>query len=123
MKLRHVLIASLAVVAAACGPFHLGSRERATLIFTNESTEQADVYAYISSTQTVRVGTVFALSTDTLTVPSSVTDNAGGTTNFVARLLARSYQPSTGTLVLRPDEVLHIRLSSDGRNLFVAARE
>jgi hypothetical protein len=119
MRTRNYLTATLVLAAAACGPFHLGNRERATLIFTNESTEQADVYAMISSTQRVRIGTVSGLRTDTLTVPNSVTDNAGGTTNIVARLLARNYQPSTGTLVLHSDDVLRVRLSSDGRNLFV----
>jgi hypothetical protein len=119
MRSRQFLIATALLAAAACGPFHLGNRERAQLIFTNESTEQADVYALISSTQTVRLGTVFALRTDTLSVPNSVTDQTGGTTNIVARLLARSYQPSTGTLVLHANDVLRVRLSSDGRNLFV----
>lgn len=105
-------------VAAGCGPFRLGSSERATIIFTNESLDQADVYATLSGTQTVRLGTVLATRTDTLNVPRAVTDQ-GGSTSIVARLLARTYQPSTGPIFLRSTDVLRVRLTGDGRSLIV----
>jgi hypothetical protein len=117
MRMKTLILALIAVIAIACGPFHMGSRERATVIFTNETLDQADVYATISAS-TVRLGSVFASRTDTLTVPSSVTDH-GGQTSIVARLLARSLQPSTGPITLRPTDRIRVRLSADGRNLFV----
>jgi len=97
----------------------MGSRERATLIFTNDSVDQADVYATIGSSQTIRVGTVFSLRTDTLAVPTSVTEQAGGQTTFIVRQLGRSYHPSTGPVTLRSSDVIRVRLPSDGRSLFV----
>lgn len=121
MRLRHNLRRTAAIVgllaAAACVPAK--GRQRAILIFTNDSLDQATVYATILGGNAVRIGTVMGLHTDTLTVPSTVTDQSGPTT-IVARLLARSYQPSTGYLTLRAEDVFHIRLSSDGRSLFVA---
>ena len=119
MNTRLLLIAFATLAAAACGPFHMGSRERATLIFTNESVDQADVFATIGSSQTIRVGTVFSLRTDTLSVPESVTEQAGGRTNFIVRQLGRSYRPSTGPITLRSTDVVRVRLPSDGRSLFV----
>ena len=116
MRHKSLLIA-LAVIATACGPFHRGSRERATVIFTNETLDQADVYATISAS-TIRIGSVFAARTDTLMVPTSVTDH-GGQTSIVARLLGRSYQPSTGPITLRATDRIRVRLTSDGRNMFV----
>src|SRR3954466_4476567 len=110
MKTKHILIGLTALIASACGPFHMGSRERATLIFTNESVDQADVYATIGSSQTIRVGTVFSLRTDTLSVPVTVTDQTGGQTNFIVRQLGRSYRPSTGPITLRSTDVIRVRL-------------
>ena len=118
MKTPILLAASLALAGAACGPFHLGSRDRATVIFTNETLDQATVYA-MELSQPVRIGTVLALHTDTLRVPSSVTDANGGQTNIVARILAQSYQPSTGPITLSATDVIRVRLTSDGRSLFV----
>jgi hypothetical protein len=109
----------IAVLTTACGPFHLGTRQRATVIFTNETTDQADIYATIADVQSVRLGTVLALRTDTLLVPENVTQQATGQTNIVARLLGHSFQPSTGRMSLSASDVIRVRLSSDGRNLFV----
>jgi hypothetical protein len=119
MKSKQLLIVLAALAASACGPFHMGSRERATLIFSNESVDQADVFATIGSSQTVRVATVFALRTDTIQVPTSVTDQAGGQTSFIVRQLGRSIRPSTGPITLRSTDVVRVRLPSDGRTLFV----
>lgn len=118
---RQTLLAtslSLALAGAACGPFHLGSRDQATVIFSNETLNQATVYA-LELSQPVRIGTVLALHTDTLRVPSSVIRANGGQTSIVARILTQSYQPSSGPITLRTDDVIRVRLSSDGRSLFV----
>lgn len=119
MRLSRILIALTALAGTACGPFHLGSRDLATVIFTNDSLQQADVYATIANADAVRIGTVLAARTDTLTVPSSVTTQAGGQTNIVARLLAGNAQPSTGLISLRPSDVIRVRLTADARALFV----
>ena len=118
MKTPTLLAASLAFASAACGPFHLGSRDQATVIFSNETLNQASVYA-MESTQPIRIGTVLALHTDTLRIPSSVIRANGGQTNIVARILTQSYQPSTGPITLAVDDVIRVRLSSDGRSMFV----
>ena len=113
-----VALSAFVLAAAACGPFARGANQRATVIFTNETLDQADVYATIAGTNSVRLGTVFASSTDTLYVPASVTQQ-GGQTSVVARLLARSTQPSTGPITIRSSDVIRVRLSADGRALFV----
>jgi hypothetical protein len=119
VKLFRTLTAVTALAGAACGPLHLGSRNEATVIFTNDSLQQADVYATIADADAVRIGTVLAARTDTLSVPSSVTTQAGGQTNIYARLLAASARPSTGLITLRPSDVIHVRLTTDARALFV----
>ena len=119
MRLVRTFTAAVALAGAACGPFHLGPRDLATVIFTNDSLEQADVYATIAIADAVRIGTVLATTTDTLTVPSSVTTQAGGQTNIYARLLARSGRPATGLISLRPSDVIRVRLTADARALFV----
>ena len=116
MLRRSVL--ALALLSLGCGPFNRGARERTMVIFTNDSLEQADVYAVISGIDAVRLGTVQPTRTDTLYVPRSVSDRAGQT-SLVARLLARTFQPSTGPLSFDGWDVIRIRLSPDGRTLFV----
>jgi hypothetical protein len=72
-RVRLILFAAAALAAAACGPFHKGQGPPpAYLIFTNESLDQADVYAVLSGNQPIRIGTVAAGRTDTLTVPPEV---------------------------------------------------
>src|SRR5690348_1180916 len=53
-----VLIAAMASLGA-CGPLHRGNgpTQTATVIFSNESIDQADVYAVVSGSQAVRIGT------------------------------------------------------------------
>ena len=92
-RTRHLrLVAGLAAVvgSAACGPLHHGPGSApAKLFFTNESLDQADVYAVIPGSQSIRIGTVMAGQTDTLTVPADITAR-GDNVNVVARLLAHS---------------------------------
>jgi hypothetical protein len=114
----HRLIA-LAVItaAAACGPFRSRpASERALLYFTNESLDQADVFAVVPGSDAVRIGIVFAGRTDTLVVPPGVV-NRGNTINVVARLLARSNAPQTGPIAIHPGARWEVRLPLDAKLL------
>jgi hypothetical protein len=118
-RVRLILFAATALAAAACGPFHKGQGPPpAYLIFTNESLDQADVYAVLSGNQPIRIGTVAAGRTDTLTVPTEVVTR-GENVNVVARLLARSSRPSSGPIPLHPGDRLEVRLPIDQKMLVV----
>jgi hypothetical protein len=113
-------ILSLAVLTAmtGCGRFHQGpDYANAYVIFNNQSLEQADVYTVEQSGQALRIGTVFAGRTDTLTVPADVTVRSP--INIVARLLARGIAPSTGPVTLTPGDRVLVTLPLDGRTLTV----
>jgi hypothetical protein len=117
---RIALLACAATVAgAACGPFHRGSGQPpALLYFTNESLDQADVYAALPGNQPIRIGTVLAGRTDTLTVPADMAAR-GGNVNILARLLARSTVPNSGPILIRPGDRLIVRLPVDQKMLVV----
>jgi len=118
-RVRLILFSAAALAAAACGPFHKGQGPPpAYLIFTNESLDQADVYAVLSGNQPIRIGTVAAGRTDTLTVPTEVVTR-GENVNVVARLLARSSRPSSGPIPLHPGDRLEVRLPIDQKMLVV----
>jgi len=113
-----MIFAVAAVGAAACAPLHKGKGQPpAYLYFTNESLDQADVYAVLPGDQPVRIGTVAAGRTDTLTVPPEISSR--GNVNVVARLLARSARPSSGPIPLHPGDRLAIRLPIDQKMLVV----
>jgi hypothetical protein len=119
---RILSIAVLVATAAACGPLRRGPAP-ALIIFSNQSLDQADVYAISSSGGQMRIGTVMAGRTDTLRLPPGAVggDNSA---NIVARLLARSLTPSTGPVTLNPGDKIQVTLSSDERVLSVLpARE
>jgi hypothetical protein len=118
MRFSKTLVVLTALAAIACGPLHLGSRERAAVVFTNDSGEQADVYALVGSSETVRLGTVLSARTETLYLPTSITDQ-GGQTRIIVRLLARNAQRATGVLTLRATDQVKVRLTSDARSLVV----
>ena len=88
-----------------------------TIEFRNESLAQADVFVVLSSSERRKLGTVFAGRTETLTIPSELARR--GSVAIVARLLARSRAPSTGSLALSPGARLSIRLPLDEKSLFV----
>ena len=118
IRLTLALCSSIAAVAA-CGPFHRGAgTQPAILVFTNESTDQADVFAVFPGNQPIRLGTVFAGRTDTLTVPPEVTGR-GENVNVFARLLARSARPSSGPIPIRPGDQLRVTLPLDQKMLTV----
>lgn len=112
-------IAAIIGLAAACGPFHRGSDQPTTLLyFTNESLDQADVFAVFPGNPPRRIGTVMAGRTDTLTVPAEVASR-GENVNVVVRLLARSARPSSGPLPIHPGDRLTVRLPVDEKMLVV----
>ena len=122
-QLRHLSLALASaslVTGASCSRFmHHGADQPATqVIFVNQSLDQADVFAVMDAGQPIRIGTVFAGRTDTLTVPTDVV-NRGGNVSIAARLLAHSYVPRTGPLVLSPGQVLQVTLPSNANTLTV----
>jgi hypothetical protein len=94
-----------------------GSQEPTTIEFRNESLAQADVFVVTSGSDRRRIGTVFAGRTETLTIPREIAIR--GSVTIVARLLARSRAPSTGSLALSPGTRLSVRLPLDEKSLYV----
>lgn len=104
---------------AACGPLRRGHEGPPTYIyFTNDSQDQADVYAVFSGSQRVRIGTVFSNRTETLVLPPDVAAR-GTNVSVVARLLARRGAVSTGPLAIQPGDRLSVRLSPNTSTLIV----
>jgi hypothetical protein len=107
--------------ATACGSSRSARaphQEPALLYFTNESLDQADVYAVISGSRSMRIGTVQAGRTDTLVIPANITSYASNVSVF-ARLLARSARPTTGPIPLRPGDHFVLRLPIDQKMIVV----
>jgi len=108
-------------LATACGGFRNGGEAggdlAAVLYFTNESLDQATVYA-VTGTQQVRIGTVMSNRTDTLTVPASVLGGAG-TFQLVARPLASNRIARSGPISLSPGDELVVRLPSTQNTLVI----
>ena len=126
MKYRHsgsdrlvrVTLAAAIAALAACGPLRrVPASERALIYFTNESLDQADVYGIVPGSRAVRIGTVFAGRTDTLTIPTELLRL--GNVNVVARLLAKSNTPSSGPVSINPGDRLQVRLPVDQKLLVV----
>jgi hypothetical protein len=121
---RHVSLLAWFGVAAlcACSPTR-GKRAVASdlppvVVFENQSLAQAAVYAVAQSGSEVRIGTVQPGRTDTLTLRATALRSGGPITLF-ARLLAMSRTPSSGSLTLRPGELIRVTLSPDARMLSV----
>jgi len=93
------------------------SDEPTTIEFRNESLAQADVFVVVSGSDRRKLGTVFAGRTETLTIPPQLANR--GSVTIVARLLARTRAPSTGSLALSPGTRLSIRLPMDEKALYV----
>ena len=115
-----VFAAALGLVACAGGasrPNTAVSREEPTVvIFSNNSTEQAAVYA-VSGGESRRIGTVFAGQLVKLKVPATMV--ARGSVNIFARLLARNEQPSSGSISVRPGSSFEVTLMPDRRTMLV----
>ena len=93
------------------------SNEPTTIEFRNESLAQADVFVVVSGSDRRKIGTVFAGRTETLTIPRELANR--GSVAIVARLLARTRAPSTGSLALSPGTRLSVRLPMDEKALYV----
>jgi hypothetical protein len=91
--------------------------EPAVMTFRNESLSQADVFAIGQGSNAMRIGTVMGGRTETLRIPAEVANR--GTIRIVARLLASSALPNSGTIAIHPGEHLDVRLPIDQRTLVV----
>ena len=109
-------LVALALAGSACASGGHGSGlPAATIVFTNESLDQAAVYVIAAGAEFRRIGTVIPGHTETLTIPADMTNR--GTLNIVARLLARNELPQTGPVTINPGDRYHVRLTVDGRDL------
>jgi hypothetical protein len=115
---RVAVLAAVAISAAACGPFRRGGPPDGVVIFTNQSIDQADVYALGSGGEPVRIGTVFAGRTENLRVPSSVTGGAQRV-NVIARIFASPRTVASGGFSLAPGDTMTVTLTSDEKMLSV----
>ena len=110
--LRGALLIGTALLAA-CGPFRRGGNDHeAALIFENASIEQAAVYAVMTGSDMIRLGTVLPGQTDTLSIPASVTGR-NAPVSIVARLLAGNAFPQTGPLNIGRGDAFHVRLTNN----------
>jgi len=111
----------LAVSVVGCGRLHTGEAEGdvcngATVYFSNESLDEAAVYA-VSGSQQVRIGTVMAGRSDTLAL--SPTSLSNGTVYFVVRPLASSRVVSSGPVALHGCDAISLRLPSVQNTIIV----
>ena len=112
-----VLVAS----AGACGPRRAGQGaavEPAVVVFSNESLYEAAVYVVPRGGAQIRVGTVQPGRTDTLRVRGAALAGSGAV-SIVARLLAVSRTPTTGSFTLFPGDHVVVRLPPDAYSLSV----
>ena len=112
---------AVAVSAAACGGSNRPNtgymhEEPAVVYFSNESTEQAAVYAVAGGEQR-RIGTVFAGQLAKLRLPATMV--ARGSVNIFARLLARDELPQSGSISIRPGSAYEVTLLPDRRTMMV----
>ena len=119
---RLILICAAALSAAACGgkPSRANSalapEEPALVYFSNNSTEQAAVFA-VSGGESRRIGTVFSGQLAKLRVPANMV--ARGSVNIFARLLARNELPQSGSIAIRPGSTYEVTLNPDRRTMTV----
>ena len=122
--LRPLLLATALALPAACSRNHPEQSEGslvgpATIVFVNESLNQADLFAVVPGVESRKLGTVMAGRTEELVVPADIVGHSGNL-NLVARLLARNNTPSSGPVAFHAGDRLQVRLPIDGKTLFVA---
>ena len=120
---RTVIGVSLLAASSACGRLHQSEDEPtepvepAQIVFVNESLDQADVYAAATSGETIRIGTIQAGRTETLTVPLQFVSR--GSVIIAVRLLARSGMIRTGPISIGAGDRFEVRLPVSGSVLTV----
>jgi len=119
-NLSLALASAALVTTASCGRImhHGEDQPTAQVVFVNQSLDQADVFAVMDAGQSVRLGTVFAGRTDTLSVPYDIVSR-GASVTIAARLLAHNYSPHTGPLVLSQGQMIQVTLPSTANTLTV----
>ena len=114
------IFAALGLAGCAGGPARPNTAytraEPTVVYFSNNSTEQAAVYA-VSGGESRRIGTVLAGQLSRLMVPATMV--ARGSVNIFARLLARSEQPSSGSISVQPGSIFEVTLMPDRRTMTV----
>ena len=119
-----LLAVALALPAAGCARNRPDQSEDtlvgpATIVFTNESLAQADLFVVMPGIDSRKLGTVMAGSTQEIVVPADIVRRSGNV-NLVVRMLARSNTPSSGPVAFHAGDRLQVRLPVDGKTLFVA---
>jgi hypothetical protein len=122
---RRALLGCLLAVAA-CHP-HRGAvvplEEPITILFRNDSQDQADVFAVWSAGTPMRLGTVMSGRTDTLHIRGGLLPS-GTNVDFVARLFASSRAPRSGPVAVHSGDWLEVSLPPAANTLSVLpARE
>lgn len=120
LRARPLLLVFLLLLSSACSRGRLGEidpNEGATLVFTNESLTQAELFVVLQGAGARKLATVMSGRTEEIRVSPDIVRRGG--LNLVARMLARSGTASSGAITLRPGDRLIVRLPMDGRSLFV----
>ena len=94
-----------------------------TVIFANQSLEQAALYVVPRDGSAIRIATVQPGRTETITVRAAVVPLGGSTVEFLARLLARARVPRSGPVSLRPGDRISVTLPSSENLLTVLPAE
>ena len=117
-SLRAPVVAAVGLVLGGCGPLHRVDRPDATVVFHNESIDQADVYALGSGGDAMRIGTVFGGRTETLRVPASAMGGSQNV-NIVVRIFPGGRVVASGPFGLAPGESMNVTLTGDEKMLSV----
>lgn len=121
-RLAALAAAVTLAAAAAGGACHSAPRaegvpgEPALVIFANQSSYEAAVYAVPANGGQLRIGTVLPGRTDTLQVRGAALA-AGGSVTIVARLRAIGRAPSTGQFLLQPGDRVVVTLPREANIL------
>ena len=118
---RLALAAALLAPATACSVFRSKGAPPgpgARIVFVNQTTEQANVFAVATSGESYRIGSVASGRTETLTIPRSVL-GSGPTVNIVARRLATARGVSSGPITVHPGDEFTVTFPASGNTLAV----
>ena len=116
IRIRHAIAGGIVVLSAGCGPFRHSGQPDAVVVFHNQSTDQADVYAVGSGGDPIRIGTVYGGQSEALRVPAAVTGGANRV-NVIARIFPNGRVVASGPFSIGPGESMDVTLSSDEKVL------